>query len=182
MKELTMISDRRNKVIRMKLQTAKVLWQEKRKDAVFLLLESIDDPRGDALREQMGFSEDYDVGLAVKPGNFSRTQAFSLVTIVAVFFFILGYVISWDGGGDSTQASVTENQELATFVAPTPLPGDDLSQVPIDITATATSGQPTVAAMQTQQNSIAVQIELSETARYLQSTATADARQTDAAR
>lgn len=53
--------ERNEKIIRMKLQTAKILWHENRKDASYLVLESVSDHRADELRNQMGFNESYEV-------------------------------------------------------------------------------------------------------------------------
>ena len=174
--------ERQEKITRMKLQTAKVLWQEGRKDATFLLVESIDDPRGDTLREQMGFSDDYEVGVAQGSPGFSRVHMGSAIVISAVLFFFLGFLIRPDSNNTAVlETTLNDNQVISTLVAPTPAPGETLSQPLIALTVTADSGQPTVNAVATQQSDIQANIALSSTARYIQATATENARATQAA-
>lgn len=178
-----MISERERseKIIKMKLQTAKVLWQEDRKDAAFLLLESIDDPRGDDLRERMGFTDDYEVGRTVNSGM-PMIQISVTAVIVAVIFFIIGFVVSPDNGAAAViEATPNGDQVVQTIVAPTPEPGETLSQPLLDMTATSASGQPTRNAVQTQQSELETWIQLSETAQYDHATATENAKATEAA-
>lgn len=174
--------ERQEKITRMKLQTAKVLWQEGRKDATFLLVESIDDPRGDTLREQMGFSDDYEVGVAQGSPGFSRVHMGSAIVISAVLFFFLGFLIRPDSNNTAVlETTLNDNQVISTLIAPTPAPGETLSQPLTALTVTADSGQPTVNAVATQQSDIQANIALSSTARYDQATATENARATQAA-
>lgn len=174
--------ERQEKITRMKLQTAKVLWQEGRKDATFLLVESIDDPRGDALRDQMGFSEDYEVEIAKEPRGFSRMHVGLAVVVSGVIFFFLGFLVSPDGNNAPViETTSNEEQVVSTLIAPTPAPGETLSQPLIALTVTVHSGQPTVNAVATQQRDIQANIALSSTARYDQATATENARATQAA-
>jgi len=175
--------ERQEKITRMKLQTAKVLWQEGRKDATFLLVESIDDPRGDALREQIGFSDDYEVGLAKESRGFSRVHIGLAIVISSVLFFFLGFLIHPDRNNAALlETTLNEDQVISTLVASTPAPGETLSQPLIALTATANSGQPPVNAVATQQRDIQANIALSSTARYDQATATENARATQAAK
>lgn len=174
--------EQQEKITKMKLQTAKVLWQEGRKDASFLLIESIDDPRGDALRDRMGFSDDYEVGMPKEHRSFSRMQVGLTAVISSVIFFFIGFLVSPDRSDTPVIETIgNEEQAISTLVVPTPAPGETLSQGLIDLTATVQSGQPTVNAVATQQSDIQANIALSSTARYDQATATENARATQAA-
>ncbi|MEO1166115.1 MAG: hypothetical protein AAFV98_20190 [Chloroflexota bacterium] len=169
----------REKICRMKLQTAKVLWHEGRQDATFLLLESLDDPRADALRERMGFSEDYDVGMASRHGKPSRMPLVAGAVFVASIFFLAGFFIS-----PQIRVPIYHEATQATALSPTPItewvsPLED--PVPLDLTMTVLSGQPTLTALETQQSNLQANIALSSTARYRQATATAEAQQTQVA-
>ncbi|MEM9955089.1 MAG: hypothetical protein AAF846_26005 [Chloroflexota bacterium] len=159
--------ERQEKITRMKLQTAKVLWQEGRKDATFLLVESIDDPRGDALREQMGFSDEYKVGVSQESRGFSLVHMGSAIVISPVIFFFLGFLIHPKSNNTSVlETTMNDNQVISTLVAPTPALGETLSRPLIALTVTADSEQPTVNAVATQQSDIQANIALSSTASY----------------
>lgn len=168
--------ERNEKIIRMKLQTAKVLWQEGRKDASFFVIESIDDPRGDALRERMGFTDDYEVGGSDRSSM--PIRRLSMIAI-AVISFIIGFVVSPDSGaGTVANLSQGDDQRIETIVAPTLESGKSLSQPQIDLTSISAQGQPTRNAVQTQQSDLKSWIQLSETAQYRHATATENARGT----
>jgi len=171
--------ERHEKITRMKLQTAKVLWQEGRKDASFLLIESIDDSRGDALREQMGFSDDYEIRVVQKSEGFSRMHIGLVIMVSSVIFFFLGFIMSPDIN-HTTVLENTLNEDLivSTLVVPTPDSGEILSQPLISLTMTAGSGYSTINTVATQQHNIQANIVLSRTARYDHATATENARTT----
>lgn len=174
--------DRNEKITKMKLQTARVLWQEGRKDATFLLIESIDDPRGDSLRDRMGFSDDYEVSVSVQSRGFSNRQVGLVVVLTAIIFWTIGFLLSPDHSNQSiVEATLNEEQVVSSLIAPTPAPGETLAQPLVALTATAHSGQPTVDAVETQQSNMQANISLSSTARYDQATATENARATQAA-
>jgi hypothetical protein len=156
--------ERREKITRMKLQTAKVLWHEERKDAAFLLLESIDDSRGDELRDRMGFSDDHEVGMSTKGSGISFAQLGAAIAATAVIFFFIGFLISSGNGGNVIVETTPDSEQvIETIVAPTPAPGETLSQSFIDMTATADLRQPTVNSVRTQTN-IQDEISLTRTA------------------
>lgn len=83
----------REKICLMKLQTARVLWHEGRRDATFLLLESIDDPRADSLHERMGFSKYYEVGIVSRVGERTRVPLIAGAVLVASSF-LMGFLLS----------------------------------------------------------------------------------------
>lgn len=172
--------ERREKITRMKLQTAKVLWHEGRKDAAFLLLESIDDPRGGELRDRMGFSDDHEVGMSVEGGSFSFAQLGAAIAVTAIIFFFVGFLISSGSGNNGVVKTTPDSEQvIETIVAPTPVPGETLSQPFIDMTATANLRQPTVNSVRTQTN-IQDEISLTRTALYSNAVATANANATEA--
>lgn len=177
-------NQRKEKIVKMKLQTAKVLWGENRKDATFLLLESIDDPRGDDLRERMGFDDEYEVG-NTKSGLTSPI----IISIGAVVLLVVGFLLGtfFDlNGGDSTipqveSATNIEDQIIETIIAPTPEPGEPLTQPLIEMTGTASQVQQTQSALATQQGEVMNFLDATDTAAYEQATATESARETQAA-
>ncbi len=172
---------RNEKIIRMKMQTAKVLWGENRKEAAFLVLESIDDPRADDLREQMGFDDDFEV-----TGTQRQSVPLAVIGIGAVIMivlsFLLGTFLDLGGAGDiPTNQVLTEDEMVNTIVAPTPEPGEPITQPLIEMTGTASQIQLTQAAIENVQDSSMSMLDATETARYSQGTATEDARSTEAA-
>ncbi|MEM9955381.1 MAG: hypothetical protein AAF846_27505 [Chloroflexota bacterium] len=158
------------KIIKMKLQTAKVLWQEGRRDATFLLIESINDPRGDDLRERMGFADDYEVGLSKTPRRFSQFQVAGIAICSAALFFFLGFWFS----PDTTNAtlSTTGDNVVETVYTATPEPDPLLSQPLIELTATSNTEMSTASAFHTQQVTMEALANSSATARYENATAT----------
>lgn len=173
---------RQEKITRVKLQTAKVLWQESRKDAAFLVLESIDDPRADELRDKMGFDEYYEVGLSADSrSHFSLRQVAAAVVLVGVLAFGLGFLVSPDNSATVVDATPSGNDLVATIIAPTPAPGETLSQPLLDLTATTDANRPTHESIQTQSANLETQIWASETAKYRQATERTNARETEAA-
>lgn len=163
----------------MKMQTAKVLWGEDRKDAAFLVLESIDDSRADDLRDRMGFDEDYEVG-GVTSGGVPYVLTGVGAFLVFVVAFSLGTFLNLGGGGQSPEV-LTENQIVSTIVAPTPEPGEPITEPLAELTGTASLIQLTQQAIQNSQNSGMSMLDATETQRYLAGTATEDARATEAA-
>lgn len=173
--------ERNEKILKMKLQTAITLWGEGRKDATFLILESIDDPRADKLRTQMGFDEYEIVG---EKGN-SLSPIFIGVgaIILVILSFLLGTVLNLDGQeATSTTEQLTENQIVETIIAPTPQPDEPLSQPLLEMTSTASQIQQTQLAIENNQNTSMSFLDATETARYMQATATEHARETRSAR
>lgn len=172
---------RKEKIIRMKLQTAKILWAEDRKEATFLLLESISDPRADELRDRMGFDEDFEV-------KGKQRQSMPLVglgigaVILLVLSFLLGTFLDLNRAGDiSTNQTITESGSVNTIVAPTLEPDDPIIQPSVEMTGPASQVQQTQSAIEEVQDSSMNLLDATETARYEQGTATADARSTKAA-
>lgn len=174
-------SQQQEKIIRMKLQTAKVLWGENRKEAAFLVLESVDDPRGDELRDRMGFDDDFDI-------RGTQQQSMPLVgigmgaVILIVLSFLLGTFLDLNGAGDiSANPVIPEGDIVNTIIAPTPEAGEPLTQPMVDMTGTASQIQVTQESIATEQNRIENLLDATRTALYDQGTATADARLTEAA-
>jgi hypothetical protein len=166
--------ERQEKITRMKMQTVKVLWQEDRKDAAALVLESIDDPRADELAERMGFAGDYEIGIS-PAGNGQKLQIAGLVIIVGLIAFTLGFIVSPDSAPvmvEVTPAGDTE-QVLQTIVAPTPAAGETLSEPLLNLTGTMAFRESTAQAIRTQQSNMSALISASETARVINATGTA---------
>ncbi|MGB7337708.1 MAG: hypothetical protein WBC91_02365 [Phototrophicaceae bacterium] len=168
--------DQNEKIIKMKLQTAKILWKDGRKDATFLLLESINDPRGDDLRERMGFADDYEVGLSKTPQRFSQIQVAGVVLCSALLFFILGFLVSPDSDATPLIEATLDNNVVETISTSTSVPDNSLSQQLIELTATSDSEMSTVSAFRTQQVTMEAIVNSSATARYEEATATSVAR------
>ena len=174
-------SKQKEKIIRMKLQTTKVLWSENRREAAFLVLESIDDPRADELRDKMGFDDDFEV-----KGN--QHQAIPLAgmgmgaVVLIVVSFLLGTFLDLGGAGESSANPVIpENERVNTLVAPTPESDGPMPEALIEMTGTASQVQQTQSALEEVQDASMSMLDATETARYSQGTATADARSTEAA-
>lgn len=162
------------KIIRMKLQTAKILWAEDRKEATFLLLESIDDPRADELRDRMGFDDDFEIGRASSPSIPIPVIGIVAVILVALSF-LMGTLLNLDGGGVQ---SLSENNRLETSATPTSHPNEPTVQSLMGLTNTASEVQLTQAAIENKQNSSMNLLDATETARYVQATETQKARGT----
>jgi hypothetical protein len=172
---------RDEKIVKMKMQTAKVLWSENRKDAAFLVLESIDDPRADTLREKMGFDDEYEVR---GPGRNSVSPLFigAGAIVLVVLSFLLGSFFAPGEGRETTSVqALTEEEIVETLIVPTPAPNESLAQPMIQMTGTASPGQLTRSAIQTQQIEMMQLVDATETAAYAQGTATESVRQTQAA-
>jgi|GEM_PF-3081813 len=172
---------RNEKIIKMKMQTAKVLWGENRKEAAFLVLESIDDPRADELRDRMGFDDDFEV-----TGVQRQSVPLAVIGIGAVILivvsFLLGTVLDLGGAGDTPANQVlTEDEIINTIVAPTPEPGEPITQPMVDMTGTADQIQVTQQSVATEQNRVENLLMATRTALYQNETATAEARSTEAA-
>ncbi|MEL6408391.1 MAG: hypothetical protein AAFR81_28755 [Chloroflexota bacterium] len=171
--------DKQEKIVKMKMQTAKVLWGEGRKDAAFLVLESVDDPRADDLRDRMGFDDDYEIG-----GVTSGGVPFLLVGVGAFLLFVIAFSLGTFlnlGGEASSSQTLTENEIVSTIVAPTPEPGEAITEPLADLTGTASLIQLTQQAIQESQNSGMSMLDATETQRYIAGTATQNARATEAA-
>lgn len=169
--------EQREKITKMKLQTAKILWQEGRKDATFLLLESINDARGDDLRERMGFAEDYEVGLSKTPQRFSQLQMVGIALCSALLFFFLGFWVSPDSSTNTIVETTLDNDNVVeTINTATPAPDPSLSQQLIELTATSDTEMSTVSAFRTQQVTVEAEFNQFATARYEDATATTIAR------
>ena len=170
--------ERNEKILKMKLQTAKVLWGEGRKDAAFLILESIDDPRADKLRTQMGFDDEYEI-VGEKSNSLSPIFIGVGAIILVILSFLLGTVLNLDGQEAASPAEqLTENQIVETNIAPTPQPDEPLSQPLLEMTSTASQIQQTQLAIENNQNTSMSFLDATETARYMQATATEHARLT----
>ena len=168
--------DKTEKIVKMKLQTAKVLWQEGRKDATFLLLESINDRRGDELRERMGFSDDYEVGLSKTPQHFSQIQVAGIALCSAFLFFVLGFMLSPDSATNAIiEVPSDDNIVIETISTATPAP-DTSSQQLVELTATSNSEMSTASAFRTQEVTRQAELSILLTARYDDATATTIAR------
>ena len=172
------MSQQQEKIIKMKLQTAKILWAEDRKEATFLLLESIDDPRADDLRDRMGFDDDFEV-------KGTQQQSIPLVSIgigavvLVVLSFLLGTFLDLNGASDaSANQMIAEDEIINTIIAPTPQPDEPLSQPLLEMTSTASQIQQTQLAIENNQNTSMSFLDATETARYMQATATEHARLT----
>ena len=164
------------KIVKMKLQTAKVLWQEGRKDATFLLLESINDPRGDDLRERMGFSDDYEVGLSKTVHHYSQIQVAGIALCSAILFFILGFILSPDTATNTViEATPSDNSVIETISTATPAPDTSAQQL-VELTATSNSEMSTASAFRTQEVTRQAELSILLTARYDDATATTIAR------
>lgn len=173
------VSKQKEKIIKMKLQTAKVLWGENRKEATFLVLESIDDSRADDLRERMGFDEDFEVGRH-SPVPIKIIGIGALVLVV--LSFLLGTFLDLGGAGDTSANPVmTEDDIVNTIIAPTPESGEPITQPLVEMTGTASQVQQTQSAIEDVQDSSMSLLDATETARYEQGTATEDARSTETA-
>lgn len=173
--------ERNEKILKMKLQTAKVLWGEGRKDAAFLILESIDDPRADKLRTQMGFDDEYEI-VGEKGNSLSPIFIGVGAIILVILSFLLGTVLDLNGQeATPTTEQLTENQIVETIIAPTPQPDESLSQPLLEMTSTASQIQQTQLAIESNQNTSMSFLDATETARYMQATATEYARETQSA-
>ena len=172
--------ERHEKIVKMKLQTAKVLWQEDRKDAAFLVLESVNDTRADQLRNRMGFDDDYEVGQSTS-GGVSWTMLGIALLIVMVVSFSVGSLIEFGGINPSEPEVVSEDEFIATIVAPSPEAGESLVQPMLELTGTASQLQLTQSSIADQQGNSMNLLDATETARYEQATATEQARSTQAA-
>jgi len=173
--------ERNEKILKMKLQTAKVLWGEGRKDAAFLILESIDDPRAYQLRTQMGFDDDYEI-VGQKSNSLPPIFIGVGAIILVILSFLLGTVLNLDGQEATSLAEqLTENQIVETIIAPTPQPDEPLSQPLLETTSTASQIQQTQLAIENNQNTSMSFLDATETARYMQATATEHARETQSA-
>ena len=175
------MSQQQEKIIKMKLQTAKILWAEDRKEATFLLLESIDDPRADDLRDRMGFDDDFEV-------KGTQQQSIPLVSIgigavvLVVLSFLLGTFLDLNGASDaSANQMIAEDEIINTIIAPTPQPDEPLSQPLLEMTSTASQIQQTQLAIENNQNTSMSFLDATETARYMQATATEHTRETQSA-
>lgn len=165
---------RQEKIIRMKLQTAKILWAEDRKEATFLLLESIDDPRADELRDRMGFDDDFEIGRVSSPSI--PFSVVGMVTVVLIVLsFLLGTLLDLDGGGVQP---VSENNLVKPSATPISQPDEPTIQSLIELTDTASEVQLTQAAIENNQNSSMNLLDATETARYVQATETQNAKET----
>ena len=166
----------------MKLQTAKILWTEDRKEATFLILESIDDPRADELRERMGFDDDFEVGHTDHSSIPIKIIGIGTVVLV-VLSFLLGTFLNLDEGNNSIQVNqtITENEFIETIIAPTPESDKPLTQPLIELTGTASQVQLTQASIAKEQESTMNLLDATQTAKYEQGTATENARATQAA-
>jgi hypothetical protein len=141
--------DRDERIVRMKLQTAKILWGENRKDAAFLVMESIDDPRADTVREKM-FPDNYEVGQG--RANISTPLFGIALVVVTILAFGAGFLISPGGQNSSTIVPATIDNQISVTSTPAPNlieneAGNDLSQV--QLTGTASGVQATLFAVQT---------------------------------
>ena len=176
------VSKQTEKIIRMKLQTAKVLWGEDRKEAAFLVLESIDDARADNLRDKMGFDEDFEVGHTGRSSMPTKIIGIGAVVLVVLSFF-LGTFLNLDGSNNNSQVdqTITDNEFIETIIVPTPESDEPLTQPLIELTGTASQVQLTQAAIAKEQESIMNLLDATQTAKYEQGTATEDARATQAA-
>ena len=167
---------RQGKIVKMKVQTAKVLWQEDRREAAFLVLESVDDPRADDLRGRLSSDEHYDVGRSQHQGV-SWPLFGGVVVITMVVAFALSLLLN-PGPQPRTSVPVpTEDTVLTTAIPPT-LP---VLAAEVELTGTASQIQLTQSALEAQQRSSMGLLDATETARYEQATGTANARETAAA-
>lgn len=165
------------KIVKMKLQTAKVLWQEGRKDASFLLLESIHDPRGDDLRERMGFSDDYEVGLSKTAHHFSSVQVAGIAICSAILFFVLGFMLSPDTATNTVIEVPTDNTIVIEPISTaTPAPDPLLPQQSLQLTVTSDPHMATALMALTLNLTQQVRFNAYSTARYEGATATAIVR------
>ena len=169
---------RQEKIIQMKLQTAKVLWGENRKEATFLILESIDDARADGLREKMGFDDNFEVGRASSQSISLPIIGVSAIVLI-VLSFLLGTFLNVDGGGTSSNQILIQEPVVPTIIVPTIQPTESLDQPIVEMTGAASQIQLTRLSLETQQSSFTDIVNASETAKYDQATATEDARATE---
>jgi hypothetical protein len=165
------IAQKKETIIKMKLQTAKILWGENRKEAAFLILESMEDTRADDLRDKMGFQDDFEVG---------RSSAIRVATIgfgmivLLLLSFLLGTVLDLGGGGTQTYPVTTKSE----FVTSKPESDEPLNQPIVEMTITVGQIQLTHLSLETQQSSFTDIVHASATARYDHATATANAQAT----
>jgi hypothetical protein len=161
----------------MKLQTAKVLWQEERKEAAFLVLESINDVRADDLRSRMGFDDTYEIGQNTSSG-ISWTNLGIVLVIVMVVSFLLGNLVDFGGTNPAVPEFVREGELLVTRDAPTIEAEAPATQSLVELTGTANHVLLTQNALEHQQGNSMSWLDATETARYEQATATENARAT----
>lgn len=167
------------KIIKMRLQTARILWHEHRKDAAFLVLESVSDPRADDLRHRMGFDDDYDVG-SVTRTSFSWPIAAIVIVLVIVISFLAGSLIDFNSQNSQSNAA-TENEAIATVAAPSLEANQPITQPLIEMTSAASQIQLTGSAIEQEQNNSMSLLDATETARYEQATETQNALETTSA-
>ena len=172
---MTHSRERQDKIVKMKMQTARVLWQENRCEAAFLVLESVDDPRADDLRQRLGFAEDDTVGRRTRPGV-SPILFVSAIMIVMIGSFALGTLLDLRRDSVNTTPPPTADTALTSPI-PATLPA---VEAPVELTGTASQIQLTQSALAAQQENSMNQLDATETARYEQATGTDDARETAA--
>jgi hypothetical protein len=168
--------EQQDKIVRMKVQTAKVLWQENRREAAFLVLESVDDPRADELRQRLGCDADDAVGRRTHPGV-SWTAFASVIVIVMIAAFALGTLLDLRRDAARIAPLPAADTALASPI-PATLPA---VEAPVELTGTASQIQLTQSALAAQQGGAMSRLDATETARYQQATGTAEARETAAA-
>ena len=167
--------ERQDKIVKMKVQTAKILWQEDQRQAAFLVLESVDDPRADELRQQLGFDEHYEA--RGRPQQGISWTLFGVVTVIVMAAsFALGTLLDLRRDATTTEPPSTADTVLATPI-PATLP---VLEPQIEMTGTASQIQLTQSALENQQGSSMSLLDATETARYEQATGTADAGETAA--
>jgi len=167
----------KEKIIKMKLQTAKILWAEDRKEATFLILESIDDPRANELRERMGFDDDFEVGHTHRSSSHPLLISIGLIMLLTMSF-LMGTYLDLNGGTKQKNPVVDQNELIETLIAPSPEASEPMTQTLLELTETADPIQLTQSAIEKEQNSSMSLLDATETARYAQSTATENARET----
>jgi hypothetical protein len=172
MTEMT-IAQKKETIIKMKLQTAKILWGENRKEAAFLILESMEDTRADDLRDKMGFEDDFEVGCFSSSAIPVTTIGFGMLVLM-IISFLLSTVLDLGGGGTQTYPVTTKSE----FVTSKPESDEPLNQPIVEMTITVGQIQLTHLSLETQQSSFTDIVHASATARYDHATATANAQAT----
>ncbi|MEL6528045.1 MAG: hypothetical protein AAFQ07_20270, partial [Chloroflexota bacterium] len=113
-------------------------------------------------------------------GERTRVPLIAGAILVASSFFLMGFLLS-PQIRTPLPVEVTQDASQAIPMASMGAPLSLDISIDTDLTATVLSGQPTLTALETQQNDLRANIALSSTARYRQATATADALETQRA-
>lgn len=168
-------ADRDERIVRMKLQTAKILWGENRKDAAFLVMESINDPRANPVREKM-FPDNYEA----RQGKTRISMRFFVMTLFVTILLSFGSGFLFSSGGQNTVTVVTatgvEEQVFTTSIPTSNLSSgadNDINQT--RLTGTAAQVGATLFAVQTQQADLGTANAITRTAAYARETSSAQA-------